>query len=175
MRLASGPHPKVLTLHPFQVWLIPARPAPGSCGSQERAREWTGGGRAPAEVPHRDERTGHLLWGLWDSGDNTSCAWNKYTLDHNAHNAWPSSPPFYVLCLFISTESRNACPGRMQKRRVKKFLFSSWEPRPSRKPSKLPAAWHLLAAPQPVSSFLPFLQALMGARLAEDEGHSADP
>ena len=36
---------------------------------QETAREWTGRWEAPAEVPHRDERTGRLLWGLWDSKD----------------------------------------------------------------------------------------------------------
>jgi hypothetical protein len=43
---------------------------------------------------------------------------------------------------FAFLESRKALPGKMQKRRVKKFLFSSWGLLPSKKPSKLSRAWH---------------------------------
>lgn len=46
-------------------------------------------------------------------------------------------------CLFLSTESKQAFQGRMQNRRVKIFLCSSWGLLPLKKPSKLPRAWGL--------------------------------
>lgn len=59
----------------------------------------------------------------------------------------PSTIPcHFSICFFISTESEEAFPRRMRRGRVRRFLFSSWERLPSRKPSELPRAWHLLAA-----------------------------
>nr|XP_008530770.1 PREDICTED: solute carrier family 22 member 20 [Equus przewalskii] len=45
--------------------------------------------------------------------------------------------------MFVPEESKQAFQGRMQNRRVKIFLCSSWGLLPLKKPSKLPRAWGL--------------------------------